>query len=194
MKLFASILAFSVIGFSAYALAEDNVIKVINDDGSVSVINIGPNGGEPVTLESGEAPKEKAKEVAPVKEELKKEAAPVAKPEKKSEQKSEKPQKAPKEKPVKEKPAKPVKEVVPLKPKPVSNPAYKPVIAPGAELTREEAMAVAIESTSMMARGLDAFPRTLDNRKVWVVVFKTDQGERDILVDAETGEIVRVKK
>ena len=177
-----SVLVLCVAAFGAHA--EDNVIKVINDDGSVSVINIGPNGGAPVTLEPTEAPKEKSVKIAaPEREEAVKEDAP-AKAEKKSGQK----EKAPK----KEAKAKPVKEVKPVPPKPVSNP-YKPALPPGAELTREEAMAVAIENTSMIARGLDAFPRTLDGRKVWVVVFKTDQGERDILVDSKTGEIVRVK-
>lgn len=151
--------------------AADDVIKVINEDGSASVINIGPNGGASV-IAPEPAPSVSETIAEPVREPVKQ--AP-AKPKAKKKKKAV-PQQIQKEK----KAAAPVA-------------APKIFIPPGHEITREEAMAIAIENSSMITRGLDAFPRTLDGRKVWVVVFKTDQGERDILVDSKTGEIVRVK-
>lgn len=60
----------------------------------------------------------------------------------------------------------------------------------GELIPREEAIATAVDSTSMIASRLDAYTRAVEGRDVWVIVFHTDEGERDILVDAKTGELV----
>jgi hypothetical protein len=171
------------------AWAQDNKIRVINEDGTVSEIDLGSGGGAAAPLEP--KVKKPAEQEIPAKAPAAAPAKPVEEPAVKTAvQEKKKPKEKAAQTKSKTKSAKSSKKSPPPKPQPVSKPPVKRILPKGEKFTRDEAMAIAIDSTSMIARGLEAYPRIHEGREVWVVVFKTEQGERDILVDAMTGEIV----
>ncbi len=172
------------------ALADEPAIKVIRPDGTVDVYNI-PQRSETVpppsaaggpTLEdmmavTPPAPKEQPQAVAAAK--------PVSvKPAKKAVRKSSAPslQKAFVQ-----------KESVPPAPRivPPKTPAAMSV-PPGQEITRELALAIALPHAPP-ARSVDVVNRTYKGKLVYFVQFKTDGGPRDVLVDAQSGDVVLVK-
>ena len=168
-----------------FARAEDeNVIKIIQPDGSVVVVKM-PTAPAPPEPEPVPEPQEvkdaiAAEEAAPSAPEP--EAVPVP---------AEKPQ------------ARPVPAPQPSKPKPIPTqaesdgriinpePAPLPVLppTPGRIITKEIATQIALENAPP-ALSVMTVRRTYEGRLVWVVTFRTESGSRDVLVDAQTGEIV----
>lgn len=67
--------------------------------------------------------------------------------------------------------------------------AAPPVLPPGAEITREVAIAIALQNAPPV-RSVDAFPRLYNDKPVFVVVLKTEAGDYDVLVDVQTGAII----
>lgn len=68
-------------------------------------------------------------------------------------------------------------------------PEPAPAIAPGTEITKDMAVSIALEHAPP-AGSISVLPRTHKDRQVYVVTFKTEDGDLDILVDKQTGEIV----
>ena len=64
------------------------------------------------------------------------------------------------------------------------------VSAPGAVISQNEAVGIAI-SHAPPARDFKVFRAMHDNSPVYAIVFKTDKGDFEVLVDAYTGNVVK---
>lgn len=71
-----------------------------------------------------------------------------------------------------------------------SDPRAKTEARKPGPVSPEEAKRIAID-VGPPARGVDVFPADYNGRKVFQVVFLTEEGERYVLVDRASGEIVR---
>ena len=71
-----------------------------------------------------------------------------------------------------------------------SDPAYIPEARPRGPITPDEAKRIAIDEAPP-AISVDVYPADYNGRKVFQVIFKTENGDRYVLVDRQTGEIVR---
>lgn len=192
MRYFLFILV--LLAFAAPAVADEPLIKVIREDGSVDVYNIPQRSPSPPPVETDSGPTlEDVMAATPV--------PPKEKPSSKPGMKLEpKPLKAaaanetPKKSEMK-KEAKPSVHQASVAPAPKIIPP-KPVAAlsvpPGQEVTRELALAIALPHAPP-ARSVNVVQRTYEGKLVYLVQFKTDSGDRDVLVDARNGDVVLVK-
>lgn len=171
---------------------EENVIKIIQPDGSVVVVEM-PGPERPAAPEDSmppgsedqphvfRAPEDSGEEFVPVEPEAP-EAAPA--PVKKAPPAPKAPKTAPPPKPV---PTKAESEGRILEPAPAPQPALPP--APGQEITREMAIEIAMRA-SPPVRSLNVVRRMYQDKPVFVVQMRTDEGPLDVLIDVVTGEIV----
>lgn len=77
-------------------------------------------------------------------------------------------------------------------PKPPRVPTQKAVkqsLPPGAEITERMATSIAMDAAPASS-GFTSSRQTYQDKPVYVVTFKTDEGPYDVLVDALTGEVV----
>ncbi len=212
MKIF--LLATGILFFSVSAYAQDNAIKVVNPDGSVSVFEI-PGSVPQVSKDSPPPAPEPQLRKKPPEEPVAAEIKPVEPP-KKEEVNAEVPPKAapvkkvsaPAPAPVKKEKPVPVVEIpkeetgtftrIPPPPgrKPLKNAApATETAAPSKSLreqdiiTRNEAIGIAIKYAPP-ASDFKVFQRMFEGGPVYAVVFKTEGGVHEVLVDAFTGEIV----
>ncbi len=200
---------------AAPAAAEE--IKVVNPDGSVSTLAVPKRAAPPAAMRSPvfrqpgartppatspmvRAPQSK-KAAATPKAEMPQKAAPVKKKVVKA---APRPKAKPKETPaaeevavlatlpVKAKPAL-VPDNVPLKPESmgrVVGKEKKQVAKPQGPVTAAVATRIALE-VAPPARGYEVTQRTYKDRPAFMVTFKTENGPHDILVDAQTGELLK---
>ena len=181
---------------SAPVLAQDNVIRIINDDGTETVVEL------PGATKTPPPPSVPEKVQEPV---VKKIPArpPVFKPEKLTPKKAAKPaapekiQKAAVQKPVAVKPPKkkPDTAPAPLKKESVGKVMEKPQpqeIPQGTVITEKLAKRVALE-IAPPARNITVLERSYEDQPVYLVRFKTDAGFYDVLVSRENGQIVATK-
>lgn len=175
--------------FVSHARAGDeNVIKIVQPDGSVVVVKLPDPEPQPAPeREAVPQPQSAPKEEARVPQEQPSEravpeAAPV--PASKPERKAETLPPPAKPRPV---PTRAESEGRIQNPEPAPLPVLPPT--PGRIITKEIATQIALENAPP-ARSMMVVKRTFNGRLVWVVTFRTDAGTRDVLVDAETGEIV----
>jgi hypothetical protein len=181
------------LSFPAFAQDSGGVITVIGDDGKATTIEIPAIAPPP----EPEPPPPPGAMPAPPEMTSMPEAAPVPPEE-------EIPVPAKKAKPVVAKalPALPVPPPLPSKRggKPTAgelqdvlyqSPAYAdPVPPPGGALTKEQAIAIAMD-TVPPTRGVSAVPRQYQGRQIYAVTFRLENGGMmDVLVDSQTGEII----
>lgn len=178
------VLTCAALCLSTPALAQDNVIRIINEDGSVQEIELfqpAPPSAPQPSPQTVPVPPEDAL-VAPELQQL--------------------PPAAPQEPATALAPAAPEAEEPKAKPKPKkrAKPGPKPtighrktkarlVIPEGTSITRELAIAIALEHAPP-ARTMLAYPRIYKDTPVFEVVFKTEEGDHVILVERETGKIL----
>ncbi len=180
----------------AYAQAEGQVI-VIDENGVVSIIdkadrpakskeepkakseNKSVSAPPPVTTKSVKKPEQKR---AAPKQEAKK--APTKKASVK-ETKKETPKKKPSPKAEKKKsvPAKPVVQPPPPSAAPVQQRL-------GEKMTPEDAILIAVDAAPP-SRSVNAYPVNYKGLHAYQVIFKSDEGDRSIFIDRETGRIVK---
>lgn len=185
------------------AQAQDGVIRVIQPDGTVQEAQIPARKApvEPQTAPVAAPAPAPVIEPAPMPPQAVSPADLAVSAPKKVE--------APAEKPVEKsaKKAKPVKAVKPKKdPKPpeaskpipapdalgkvMTPPRPVPQIAPGAYITKAQALEIALDYAPP-AKSYDVLPRTYkDGRFIYVVQFATEDGPRDILIDAKDGAVI----
>jgi hypothetical protein len=211
------LLSAAILIFAAPAWAQDNAIRVVNPDGSTSVFEI--PGSMPQVSEDAPAPEPQLRKLQPEapaaaeikpaplqKEVVKKEEPPEPAPVKKAV--APEPSPAPAPVPMKkEKPA-PVAETakeetgtftrIPPPParKPSKNAAPADEIASPSRrlreqdlLSRNEAVGIALRDAPP-ASDFKVFQRMFEGGPVYAVVFKTENGVHEVMVDAFTGEIV----
>lgn len=174
----------------------DNLIRIIQDDGSVVDFQIPPLNKAPETPAA--APSSVQTEKKPVEP-----ARPIRK------EAAEKKEHVAKEKAVKREPAGKqastaivrTKAGVPLPPRKPSRAAAasaepaaprrteQPVFTPGMEVTREVARRLALREAPP-ARRIDISRGVYKDRPVYDVVFATEDGRYSVLVDAQTGDIL----
>jgi uncharacterized membrane protein YkoI len=198
-------------GSSAHA--QEGVIRVIQPDGTVQEAQI-PARKAPVEPQSAPAAvpapvsaPAPVIEAAPTPPQAVSPADLAVSAPKKVEAPAEKPAEKSVEKSAKK--AKPVKAAKPKKaPKPASVEASKsipapdalgkvmtpprpvPQIVPGAYITKAQALDIALDYAPP-AKSYDVLPRTYhDGRFIYVVQFATENGPRDILIDAKDGTII----
>lgn len=188
--------AFLVGAVPALAESGDNMIRIINKDGSVTEFEIPaekrlPPPAQPETAPApATSPAPEAPSLAP-QTALPEAAAPAPSPEPVLAPESTAP---PKAKIVKvKKKAKPRVFVPTPRHKPLATLALPPASPPQApgEITREQAITIALE-VAPPARSMDVERRSYEDRIVYVVAFRTDDGVQDVLVDAKSGDIVTV--
>jgi outer membrane biosynthesis protein TonB len=195
-----------LIAFSASAFAEGNKITVINEDGTKTSIDLGaPSGEQPVEsvpMRRAPAPRTvDADTPAPAKQA----AEPVKKPAAKPVKKPAAPKAAKKETPVKKdvaakkkKATKPAKQKAQKKQAapvasavaPKNPPAAQSAQRLGPNMTADDAIRIALD-VAPPARAFHAYPVNYKGLHVYQVVFTTEDGDRSVFVDRETGKIVR---
>ena len=161
---------------------DDGAIKIIQPDGSVVVFKIPQAPAQPAQ----ELPSPEPEPVAPVPASppLEQEAVQVRTPPKPVPLPVDKPEKTVTKKAV---PQSKPQEIVKRSAEPSQ--AVPPVLPPGAEITREVAISIALQNAPPV-RSVDAYPRSYNDKSVFVVVLKTESGNYDVLVDAQTGAII----
>ena len=167
---------------SAFAGESDYTIKVIQDDGSVAVIDLRESAApipEPAAQpERGPIPTPRA----PKGFEGQASAPPV------SDKEAVKPAvKATQKKVVKKTKRKAVKASPP-------GPKFAPRQAlPGAEITPALAMSIAIDHAPPSS-DVEVFRSEYKDQPAFAVVFKTDEGFEEVLVHSETGKVLKVRR
>lgn len=213
MKIF--LLAAAILLSSVSAYAQDNAIKVVNPDGSVSVFEI--PGSVPQVSEDSPPPAPEpqlrkkqqeepvAAEIKPVEPPKKEEVKKVAEPPKAAPVKK---ASAPVTPPAKKEKSAPAVEIVKeetgtftrIPPPPGRKPSKNTASAtePAALskplreqdiLSRNEAVGIALRDAPP-ASDFKVFQRMFEGGPVYTVVFKTEDGVHEVMVDAFTGEIV----
>ena len=165
---------------SAFAGDEEYTIKVIGDDGKVSVIDL-RESNTPIGAPAQPTP---PRVVPP-------EPAPIPQPRvpKGFEQQVSAPPVTEKEAPKKEVKKKKRKAVKRAKP----GPKFKPRQAPeGVEITPALAMSIAIDHAPPSS-DMKIFRSDYQGQSVYAVVFKTDEGFEEVLVDSITGKVLKVR-
>jgi hypothetical protein len=207
MKKTALILLVTVSIFPFCALAQDNLIRIIHDDGRVDEIEMPGNKkhvppempADTATLPPASKDSPVAEDIAPVQaapdpveraiekavRETDKAPAPkvAAKPAKKKQQE------AKKETPAESAPEGAISQY-PASPEAIGRPMLEPEprqIPPGTEITKEMALSIALDFAPP-ARSVTVLPRTHNGTPVFVVSFRTDDGIEDFLIDRQTGE------
>jgi hypothetical protein len=69
-------------------------------------------------------------------------------------------------------------------------PSSTPTVAPGAEITKELALQIAMQDAPP-ARSVNVVPRTYQGQQVFVVQFRTEDGLQEVLVDRTHGNIIK---
>jgi hypothetical protein len=196
--------------FSTSALAQDNKIVVINEDGTSASVEITPPSilrrgavpaprpmptpaSQPEEKPAKAQPKAELKNLEKNSDETVKKVEPAKKPavpQKKAVTKTseKKPVKKPAKTPAKS--TKPVAEKIPAAPKaPVASAPLVPTRL-GPAMTSEDAIRIAIDAAPP-AKSVFASPVNFKGLHAYEVVFKTDEGDQFIYVDRETGRIVK---
>ena len=177
--------------FSGAATAQENAIRVVNPDGSVSVFEL-PANNPPVKA----APREPVRVREVVVPET---AAPVAAPQPAAEPApvAEEPVKQPKPVATKTIAYKKSEGLPPLParkpaapPRPAAAAPYEPPPPPPGPLTRDRARRIALEVAPPATRA-DVLPTVFKDRPAFIVRFKTEDGPYDVVVDAENGDILQ---
>lgn len=195
-----------LLAFSAPAYAQNNTITVINEDGTKSSIDIGPTPAAP-PVEPPRKPAAPARSVTP-------DPAPQATPARKPAKKPATTQQAKKETPVKKAPAKksaaPKKKkaktttgiqtgkkreisAVPLVAQLHSSPRTSTAPRPqrlGPAMTPDDAIRIALDAAPP-ARSVHAIPVNYKGLHAYQVVFRTEEGDRSVFVDRESGRVVK---
>lgn len=175
---------FAVLFFAVPVLAEEkaNVIKVIRDDGSVVVIEMGDDGSSKATLEGSPQSPESA---AQTEEAVPAEAVPEAAVDGQSYPRRAKPDVAA------EAPPKPAKQ--PKKPKAAKivppKPAPERVIPEGTEITQELATQIALDNAPPSTK-FSVYRTALEGAQVFLVLFQTENGPYEVIVDAFSGKVL----
>jgi len=196
------------IAFSIPAFAEGNKITVVGEDGTVTSIDIGPSPLEP-SAEPADKPvnlrrappaadpapvekpakkaaskkpdaKKESKKETPVKKEAKKKkaATPAKKDAKKDTKKTAKKNKSQKKQAATASPA-PLPDRTPSRP-----------VRLGPNMTPDDAIRIALD-VAPPARSVNAIPVNYKGLHAYQVVFSTEDGNRSIFIDRETGKIVK---
>ena len=174
----------------AFAGDEEYTIKVIQDDGSVAVIDLRESDAPIPAPAEPAPPRVVAPEPAPT-------PAPIARP--RVPEGFEQQASAP---PVTEEEAKPVekpkKETKKKKRKVVKRsppgPKFKPRRAPeGAEITPALAMSIAIDHAPPSS-DMKIFRSEYEGQPAFAVVFKTEEGFEEVLVDSVSGKVLKVRE
>lgn len=195
-----------LIAFSSAAFAESGKIVVKNEDGTVSSIDIGPAPAEPEAPpppsilrkhQSAAPPAPVAAKPDPVPAPVASAPAPAAaKPAKKPAppKQAAATTPAPKKKPTPP-PAK-QKQAAPAKPVPAPAPDIVPTAAApmqprlGPNMTPEDAIRIALDAAPP-ARSVDAYPVNYKGLHAYQIVFDTEDGDRSLFVDRESGKLVK---
>jgi len=197
-----------LLAFLAPAHAQDT-ITVINEDGTKTSIDIGPSplgSSAPPPVELRIEPKAKsaapalsvAVDPAPVAKPAKKAAAPEKKKAPVKKETASKKKKAQPEKKAKQKPApkSKKKQAAPAAPVPAPATTLKrppATSAPqrlGEQMTPDDAIRIALDAAPP-ARSVNAHPVNYKGLHAYQVVFATEDGNRSVFVDRETGKIVK---
>ena len=177
-------------------MAQENVIRIISEDGKVQELVIeapAPVVAEPVVEEVQPVVEPEAEAVPVVEPDSVLQVEPEAEP---VEAESVAPE--PKAEPVQKEEEEKV-EVVPVPPR---KPALPPEAGMGhrnpqavdamqerAGISREQAIALALEHAPP-ARTIRAWPRVYNDRPVYEVIFKTEQGDHVIYIDQADGHVI----
>lgn len=183
-------LSAAVLLLAAPARAQDNAIKIVNPDGTVSVLEI-PSDEDAMRIEPGPVTPPPAVFKSP---------APAA------EKPAQKPARPEIAKPIKPEPPLPAvavawpKDFAPYpvrKPPPPKSFVYEALAAEaaaaraeGEPIPRNEAIAIAIRNAPP-ARDFRVRQVMFGDRPVYAVIFRTERGESEIIVDAFTGDVVK---
>lgn len=190
--LFLSTALGSLISFGIAAQAAQ--IRIIKEDGSEQVYDIPQGQGSPTPVPENRQPR--IIEVPrPEKPLAQPQAAPVETPPsveraapKKPAQRTVKPAQKSKP-PVSEGPAKP--ESMGRVVKPVQNFENADILEnSGQPISERQATRIALE-IAPPSRGYNVLKRTYDDKLIYVIRFRTERGQHDILVDALTGKILQ---
>lgn len=198
--------------FSAQAFAQDNIIRIIKEDGSVVEFEMGrpPEAAPEPAPVSASAPEPEPESTALPKSEPKAPAVvekePMAGvPETASQNAqapvAEKPKKAAKPKAVVKTKASTSTVPIPMRKPAAAKYAAPDVYAPSRSdvtpgetvITKNVALAIALENDAPPARSVQVLPRNYEGRPVFVVQFRTEDGLYDMLIDRRSGEIVERK-
>lgn len=195
-----------LIAFSASAHAD--TITVVNEDGTVSSIDIGPSPLEPKGEPSAPPPVElrvvpEHKSVAPSAPAAADPAtAPVAKSVKKPAKKPAPPKQATKKETKKSaaqkkkktqatsKQKSKKKQAAPAAPVPALDRTSSRPARLGEQMTPDDAIRIALDAAPP-ARSVNAYPVNHNGIHAYQVVFDTEDGKRSVFVDRETGRIVK---
>ncbi|MCB9983392.1 MAG: PepSY domain-containing protein [Rhodospirillales bacterium] len=173
------LLACLCVPLSAYAAGDDAyTIKVIQDDGSVDVIDLRQSGAVPAPEPESAAEPAVAPAVAPIVE------TPVA-PAGKAKQ----PVPPPPPKKVAKKAASPPPPQ-PVKPPPMPVQRSAPV---GSEIHRGQAIAIALDYAPPSS-DVEVYRSEYQGKTAFSVMFKTDEGYHEVLVDALSGQVLDSRK
>lgn len=164
------------LSFPAVAGEDQGVIKIIHDDGSVDVIDLRQQQpAEPVE----DAVSEPVPEASPAPKATVKKA--THKPEKKPEKKSV--SRKPVQKATLPAPA-PAPEIIKPPPLPIQRD-----IQSGAVITRGRAVSIALRYAPPSS-DVEVFRSVFEGQDVFAVVFKTEEGFHEVLVDSRTGKVL----
>lgn len=167
------------LALAAPAGAQDNAIRVVNPDGSVSVLELGaPASAPPSKAAKAAPPTVKETPAAPV---MATTPVPRGKPAAPSKQPAKLAVKPPR------KPA-PVLESAAAAPNGDEDEA--PAYVAGQPVDADRALRLALD-VAPPSRGYEVIRRTYQDRPVFQVTFRTEDGLHDVLVDAETGDILK---
>lgn len=199
MKFFFFVSAFVFLA-ALPARAQDGEIKIINEDGSVTEFKIPKNED---AMRRTPQPEYEAPVSAPAP------SARKEKPAKREEKENPLVQRdflgrvlSHEEKKAEPAPAKPAKEDIAGEKtqRTLPYPARKPAVPPGYEEDQSSAPGTPISQNAAVAIAIKNAPPASDYKvframhngaRVYAVVFKTDYGDREILIDALTGDIVK---
>jgi hypothetical protein len=182
IRLLLTICVFLTVAASARA-ADENVIRIIRDDGSVVTIEMGDDGASTATVEGGEsAPAAETPEAAP-EEEVKDE--PESEPSYPRRSKPVVTEVAPEAPPAA--PA-PKKKAAPKKVKP-PKPAPEREISEGTPITQDLATQIALDNAPPSSR-FNVYRTALEGVQVYLVLFQTADGPYEVVVDALDGKVL----